>query len=30
MIELQYKNQNLTIDAGELSGYQVDRHEQKM
>ncbi len=27
MIALQYKNQNLKIDAGELVGYKVDGHE---
>lgn len=27
MITLQYRNQNLKIDAGELVGYQVDGHE---
>ena len=27
MMALQYKNQNLNIDAGELVGYQVDGHE---
>ena len=27
MIALQYKNQKLNVDAGELVGYQVDGHE---